>query len=165
MSMNAEAVRQMTKPHINAVGIVCGTLATRDLGRARRMCEGIFDFECVEPAPRKLVVREGGHRAGEAHHGTPYWVLEFDEVDEIPVAQEMLNHWGVSVRSQSAVDRAYEAIEAHKTEFGLGRVQKPRFRNGSYAFYFVDGDTNWWEVEFREPELTYESLRRKGDQA
>jgi hypothetical protein len=43
-------------------------------------------------------------------------------------------------------------------------VQKPRFRHGSYAFYFVDGDSNWWEIEYRTPELVYTSLRQKGDQ-
>ena len=48
--------------------------------------------------------------------------------------------------------------------FGIGRVQKPRFRHGSYAFYFVDGDSNWWEVEYRTPELLYTTLREKGDQ-
>src|SRR5215510_2830096 len=49
-------------------------------------------------------------------------------------------------------------------DFGLGRVQKPRFRHGSYAFYFVDGDSNWWEIEYRTPELLYTALREKGDQ-
>ena len=57
----------------------------------------------------------------------------------------------------------YGGREAKK-EFGLGRVQKPRFRHGSYAFYFVDGDSNWWEIEYRTPELLYTSLRQKGDQ-
>lgn len=43
-------------------------------------------------------------------------------------------------------------------------MQKPFFRNGSYAIYFVDKDTNWWEVEYRAPEILYDALREKGDQ-
>ena len=28
---------------------------------------------------------------------------------------------------------------------------------------FVDGDSNWWEVEYRTPELLYTTLRTQGD--
>jgi hypothetical protein len=163
--MSMTATESWPAAAVRPTSIIAGTLVTRDLGRTRRMCEGVLDLECVEPGPGRLVVREKGHRPGEARHGEPYWVLEISEVAEIDVPQEMLNHWGVSVGSQAAVDRAYEQVEAHKAEFGLGRVQKPRFRNGSYAFYFVDGDSNWWEVEYRTPDLVYEPLRLKGDQA
>jgi predicted lactoylglutathione lyase len=110
------------------------------------------------------LIRERGHKPGEKLAGQPYWVLEAREVQEVEVPQEMLNHWGVFVPSQSAVDEAYEKVNAQQKEFGLGRVQKPRFRHGSYAFYFVDGDSNWWEIEYRTPELVYTSLRQKGDQ-
>jgi predicted lactoylglutathione lyase len=111
-----------------------------------------------------LLIRERGHRAGEKLAGQPYWVLEAREVTDVAVPQEMLNHWGVFVSSQAAVDDAYEKVNAQQKEFGLGRVQKPRFRHGSYAFYFVDGDSNWWEIEYRTPELVYTAIRAKGDQ-
>ena len=121
-------------------------------------------MECVEPAKGLMYVREKGHRAGGRKHGSPYWVLEVREVAEVPVAQEMLNHWGFEAPSQAAVDDAYEKLSANKAEYGITRVQKPFFRNGSYAIYFVDKDTNWWEVEYRAPELLYSALREKGDQ-
>ena len=35
---------------------------------------------------------------------------------------------------------------------------------GSYALYCVDKDFNWWEVEYRTPDLVYTALREKGDQ-
>lgn len=160
----------MTKPAaapeslIRPIQIVCGTFVTTDIKRARKMCEGVLGLECVEPEKGVMLVRERGHRPGEKLHGAPYWVLEAQEVDEIKVPQEMLNHWGVFVASQAAVDEAYAKVEAAKEEFGLARVQKPRFRNGSYAFYFVDRDSNWWEIEYRTPELVYTALRLKGDQ-
>jgi hypothetical protein len=167
--MNAPVMTQ-AKPaatgtsHVKPSALVSGTFVTRDIARARRMCEALLGLDCVEPGPGVLLVRERGHRPGEKLHGQPYWVLDIREVAEVKVPQEMLNHWGVFVSSQAAVDQAYEKISARQEEFGLGRVQKPRFRHGSYAFYFVDGDSNWWEVEYRTPELLYTALRDKGDQ-
>jgi catechol 2,3-dioxygenase-like lactoylglutathione lyase family enzyme len=152
-------------PHVRPTSIVCGTFVTRDLARTKRMCEEVLNLECITPEPGMLLARERGHKPGEALHGKPYWVLEAREVATIDVPQEMLNHWGVFVDSQAAVDEAHKRVDAAKAEYGLGRVQKPRFRHGSYAFYFVDADSNWWEVEYRTPELLYTSIRDRGDQA
>jgi hypothetical protein len=164
--MNAPAVMEAkgATSHVKPNMLISGTFVTRDLARARRMCEGLLGLECVEPEKGVLLIRERGHEPGGRLAGQPYWVLEAREVKDIEVPQEMLDHWGVSVPSQSAVDEAYEKVNAQQKEFGLGRVQKPRFRHGSYAFYFVDSDSNWWEVEYRTPELVYTSLRQKGDQ-
>jgi hypothetical protein len=166
MTMNAPAVMEAKSAtsHVKPSLLISGTFVTRDLARARRMCEGLLGLECVEPEKGVLLIRERGHKPGEKLAGQPYWVLEAREVKDIEVPQEMLDHWGVSVPSQAAVDEAYEKVNAQQKEFGLGRVQKPRFRHGSYAFYFVDADSNWWEVEYRTPELVYTSLRQKGDQ-
>jgi catechol 2,3-dioxygenase-like lactoylglutathione lyase family enzyme len=164
--MNAPAAMEAkrTSSHVKPSMLISGMFVTRDLKRARRMCEDLLGLECVEPQNGVLLIRERGHRPGEKLAGQPYWVLEAHEVDKVDVPQEMLNHWGVFVTSQAAVDEAYEKVNAQQKEFGLGRVQKPRFRHGSYAFYFVDADSNWWEVEYRTPELVYTALRQKGDQ-
>lgn len=151
-------------PRINTQSMICGTLATTDMKRARRMYEDVMDMECVEPSKGLMYVRNKGHRPGEAKHGAPYWVLEVKEVESVPVAQEMLNHWGFEAPSQAAVDEAYEKLSANKAEYGITRVQKPFFRGGSYAIYFVDKDTNWWEVEYRTPDITYAALREKNVQ-
>jgi catechol 2,3-dioxygenase-like lactoylglutathione lyase family enzyme len=158
--MDAKAANSHVKPSL----LISGMFVTRDLARTRRMCEDLLGLECVEPEKGTLLIRERGHKPGEKLAGQPYWVLEAHQVDTVEVPQEMLNHWGVAVPSQAAVDEAFEKVNAQQKEFGLGRVQKPRFRHGSYAFYFVDGDSNWWEVEYRTPELVYTSLRQKGDQ-
>ena len=163
--MNAPVMEaKSATSHIKPTLLISGTFVTRDLARTRRMCEDLLGLECVEPEKGVLLIRERGHRPGGRLAGQPYWVLEAREVKEVEVPQEMLDHWGVSVPSQVAVDEAYEKVNAQQKEFGLGRVQKPRFRHGSYAFYFVDSDSNWWEVEYRTPELVYTSLRQKGDQ-
>ena len=99
---------------------------------------------------------------GEAKHGKPYWVLEVREAASVEVPQEMLNHWGFEASSQAAVDDAYQKLNANKAEYGITRVQKPAFRNGSYALYCVDKDSNWWEVEYRTPDLDLQRAARKG---
>ena len=121
-------------------------------------------MECVEPSEGPDVCARERASAGEAKHGKPYWVLEVREVANVEVPQEMLNHWGFEAPSQAAVDEAYQKLNANKAEYGITRVQKPVFRNGSYALYCVDKDSNWWEVEYRTPDLIYTALREKGDQ-
>jgi catechol 2,3-dioxygenase-like lactoylglutathione lyase family enzyme len=162
--MNIQVKPAAGASHVKTQSLVCGTLVTTDMKRARRMYEEAMGMECVEPSQGLMYVREKGHKPGEAKHGKPYWVLEVKQVENVGVAQEMLNHWGFEAPSQAAVDEAYEKLSANKAEYGITRVQKPFFRNGSYAIYFVDKDTNWWEVEYRTPELIYTALREKGDQ-
>lgn len=150
--------------HVKTRSIIAGSMLTTDLARCRRMLEDVLGMECVEPSKGLMYVRDRGHGKDGPKQGQPYWVLEVRETKTIDVPQEMLNHWGVAAPSQAAVDEAYAKLSAAKAEFGIARVQKPRFRNGSYAVYFVDQDSNWWEVEYRTPDLVYEALRVKGDQ-
>lgn len=162
--MNMQVKPGAVPPHVKTQSLICGTLVTTDLKRSRRMYEEAFDMECVEPAKGLMYVREKGHRPGEPKHGKPYWVLEVREVVNVEVPQEMLNHWGFEAQSQAAVDEAYQKLNSSKAEYGIARVQKPFFRNGSYALYCADKDSNWWEVEYRTPDLIYTALREKGDQ-
>lgn len=150
-------------PHVRTKSLICGTLVSTDLDRVRHMLEGAFGLECVRPSADLLYARDRGFGRGGAQRGEPFWVLEIRRKDVVPVEQEMLNHWGMAAPSEAAVDEAYTKLKEHKEAYGLARVQKPRFRNGSYAMYFTDQDSNWWELEYRAPDLAYEALRAKGD--
>lgn len=151
------------KPHVRTKSLICGTLISTDLTRVRNMLENAFGLECVRPSADVLYARDRGFDPGGDKRGEPYWVLEIRQKDEVPVAQEMLNHWGMAAPSEAAVDEAYARLKDCKEQYGIARVQKPRFRNGSYAMYFTDQDSNWWELEYRAPDLSYEVLRAKGD--
>ena len=161
--MTAVTAATGTTPHVRARSLICGTLVSTDLDRVRHMLEGAFGLECVRPSTDVLYARDRGFGAGGARAGQPFWVLEIRRRDAVPVEQEMLNHWGMAAPSEAAVDEAYGKLKDCKEEYGLARVQKPRFRNGSYAMYFTDQDSNWWELEYRAPDLNYEVLRAKGD--
>jgi hypothetical protein len=161
--MSAQTAYTSENPCIRAKSLICGTMVTTDLARIRHMLEKGFGLECVRAGRDLLLARDRQHRPGENKAREPFWVLEIRQKDKVPVAQEMLNHWGMAAPNQAAVDEAYKNVNEHKQEFGIVRVQKPRFRHGSYACYFVDVDSNWWELEYRAPEITYETLRAKGD--
>jgi hypothetical protein len=161
--MNVHRSYTSENPCIRAKSLICGTLVTIDMDRVRHMLEKGFGLECVRAGPDLLLARDRQHRPGQKRADEPFWVLEIRQKDKVPVAQEMLNHWGMAAPSQAAVDEAYKSMNERKQEFGIVRVQKPRFRHGSYACYFVDVDSNWWELEYRTAEITYEALRAKGD--
>jgi L-aminopeptidase/D-esterase-like protein len=161
--MMTEATQPANLPYVKATSIICGTLVSTDLKRVRHMLERAFGLECVVPEPGLLLARDRGFGIGAEKRGQPYWVLEVRQKPVVEVAQEMLNHWGMTAPSERAVDEAYAKLNEHKEEFGIGRVQKPRFRAGAYACYFIDADSNWWELEYRAPDHTYATLRKKGD--
>lgn len=160
-----EEEEEAMNAHVKTTSLIAGTMVTTDIARCRRMLEGALGMECVIPEKGRMLARDRGHGKGGPKEKEPYWLLEVREASEITVPQEMLNHWGVACPSQAAVDEAYATLNARKEEFGITRVQKPRFRHGSYAVYFVDKDSNWWEVEYRTPDIVYTALREKGDQA
>jgi hypothetical protein len=99
--MNIQVKPSVTPSHVKTQSLICGTLVTTDLKRARRMYEEVFDMECVEPEKGVMYVREKGHRAGGTKHGKPYWVLEVRETPDVAVPQEMLNHWGFEAPRRS----------------------------------------------------------------
>lgn len=150
-------------PLVHGQSLVCGTLVSTDLSRVRNMLENAFGMECVQPSAGILYARDRGFEKGGNKAGGSYWVLEVKQTEVISVAQELINHWGMAAPSQDAVDEAYTVLKENKATYGLARVQKPRHRHGSYSFYFSDVDSNWWEIEHRPPEVTYETLRAKGD--
>jgi catechol 2,3-dioxygenase-like lactoylglutathione lyase family enzyme len=161
--MIASPSKPPVTPAIRTTSLERGTFLTTDLAMARALFEEVLDLECVRYAPGALYVREKGHRPGEPRFGEPYLVLDVREVPEIANPQAMLNHWGVFVESQSAVDIAYATLCENKERYGLRKVQKPRAAHGAYSFYFEDRDSNWWEVEHRIVRRQYETLRTIGD--
>lgn len=163
LSDDAGAAQADRPPFVHPTSLIAGTLVSTDLKRARHMLENAFGLECIQPHEDILYARDRGHRPGGAKHGEPYWVLEVRQTAQVAVEQEMLNHWGMAAPSEAAVDEAFARLKEHQAAYGIARVQKPRFRNGSYAFYFTDQDSNWWELEYRAPDLTYDVLRARGD--
>jgi hypothetical protein len=149
---------------VRPLGLFRATFASTDLDATRRFCEELMGLECVRHRSDGLLIRGSGFGSGAERKDEPYWVLEVRKVAKIDHPQEMLNHWGVFVTTEAAVDRAYEVALANQEQYKLRRVQKPRMQHGSYSFYMTDADSNWWEVEYRSPDYVYTAIRQLGDQ-
>ncbi len=116
-----------------------GTLECRSLAASRPFYEEFLGLECVHHAPRAMMLRKGG-----------YWAivcLERGRAGE--AATRVGNHWGIDMDSRArAVDRAHALAAEHKERYGIQKVTKITDNHGTYGFYFMDRDGNWWEFQY-----------------
>lgn len=127
-----------------------GMMLARDLARSRRFYEEFCDLETVLHKPDGLLLRDRTHRTG-----APYWYIEVTQRDAIERPQHVLNHWGIDLKDEAAVDRCHELALQYKDEYGIKQVQGVFLQHGAYSFYLCDLDENWWEFEaHRGPRVT-----------
>jgi hypothetical protein len=150
-----KAAASVVKP----VALSRGTMVTRDLGLTRRFLEGL-GMECASPAPGKLVARHRADRGAET-----YWVLEISESVGVEHPQKMINHWGFEVETREAVDRVHALVTEKSAAYGMRRVHPVKANHGSYSFYCEDADSNWWEIECRDADISYAASVALGDPA
>ena len=148
------AVQSVVKPKI----LSYGTFVTTDLGKAKAFFEELMGLETVQCSEDRLLVRDKGRQPKGHRSGHPYWVLDVRKVDEVSHPQKVLNHWGIDVADREAVDHAHAMATEHKQRYGLKKVMPVRVQHRSYAFYFQDFDSNWWEVLTRTPGREPEKL-------
>ena len=130
---------------INTTGLAATHMECRDLRESLAVMTDLLAFEKIS------------ERAGEAtlKHPNTHWLLVLHEAGPNAPAKPMHNHWGVRVVSPEEVDRAYDYLVAHKSQYKLGAIGKPTWSHGSYSCYFVEPGTNGWEIE------CYEAFNRK----
>ena len=145
----------MLGPVLRGATLARGTLVSTDLDRLSDFCRNCLGLGSLRLSAERLLIRD--RKIGRC--GAPYWVLEATAVSAIAVPQSMLNHWGVTVDSSEEVDRAYENVRALQSTYDLKRLQAPRSQHQSYSFYIADADSNWWEIEYREPGARYPELK------
>ena len=54
-------------------------------------------------------------------------------------------------------------LVADAAAYGLRRVHPVKANHGSYSFYCEDADSNWWEIEHRDAEISYAASVAQGD--
>ena len=128
-----------------------GTMAATDLERSRRFYQEFIGFETVRHKPDALLLRDGNHIYGDH----PYWYIEVVEREAIDHPQHVLNHWGVDLQDEAAVDRCHALAHTHKDRYGIRKIQRVGLQHGAYSFYLMDLDSNWWEFEaYGGPRIT-----------
>ena len=143
--------------------VIAGTMVSSDLDRARTFYEDFLGLECVRYAPDRLLVRDriSGEQMEQGERGG--FVIDVRKVDEVQHPQSLLNHWGLSVDSIEEVDRIRAIALAESEKYGIYKVNPITKMHGSYQFYFIDMDNNWWEIEYRMHGRSNEMVFEAGD--
>jgi len=124
----------MAEPHLKPRFLSHGTVECHDLQAAKRLYTELFGMEVVQTSDRSLMLRLNSattvvcvQTKGETKAG-------------------IYSHFGFDFETEAEVDAAYEVVQAQAETYGLQKVSKPTHQHGTYAFYVVDGDGNWWEI-------------------
>jgi catechol 2,3-dioxygenase-like lactoylglutathione lyase family enzyme len=111
-----------------------GTVESRDIQRARQLYEEVFGFEVRQTSATSLMMR--------LNSVTTIACVE----TKGPTKAGVFSHFGMDVATRDEVDAAYKTISKLKDELGLEKVTKPVDQHGTYSFYTIDFDGNWWEI-------------------
>ncbi len=49
------------------------------------------------------------------------------------------------------LDAAWERACAEKDAYGIRKITRPVDQHGTYSFYVIDADGNWWEILTNPP--------------
>jgi catechol 2,3-dioxygenase-like lactoylglutathione lyase family enzyme len=114
-----------------------GTLECRNLKQSRRFYEEFLGLECVRHAVPAMAVR----------YGNAFHIFCVEVGDDIHPTN-LLNHWGLDVKTREEVDAAHEAAKLKQEDFGIRQVTDLVLQHGVYSFYIEDLDHNWWEIQY-----------------
>jgi catechol 2,3-dioxygenase-like lactoylglutathione lyase family enzyme len=107
------------KAHVKAFVLSHGTMEVYNLKESRRFYEEFLGLECVRHAKPAIVVRLG---------------LKFHivavEVGANVHPLNVLNHWGMDVKTKEEVDDAYEKALKYKDTYKIRQVLKPVLQHG-----------------------------------
>jgi len=126
-----------------------GTLESVDLEKTRHFYTDFLGLEVVRTSPISLMIRLGGTNT----------IAVVQNPKKKPL--ELLNHNGLDVATREDVDRCYQVISEQKEKWGIKKATKPVDQHGTYSFYFMDLDDNWWEV-LTNPKNGYSWMFAKG---
>ncbi len=130
---------------IKPVALSATHMECRNLTESMAVMTDLLAFEIIAEKPGEAILK----------HPNTHWLLVLHEAGPDAPTKQMHNHWGVRVATTEEVDKAYEYLNAHKTEYKLGQIGKPLWNHGSYSCYFTEPGTNGWEIE------SYEAVNRK----
>lgn len=127
-----------------------GTYVTTDLEKHKNFLEKAFAMECVVYAPGRMMARDRRAKYLMENGFRDFFVLDIKEVDKIDFPQALVNHWGVRVESggEDEIKRLNKTLKEHSSDLGLKRVNPSMNSHGSYSFYTIDQDFNWFEHEY-----------------
>jgi predicted lactoylglutathione lyase len=134
------------KPAIESLGIVKGHYECNYLHKTVPVLSELLALEVVETHAKQVTMK----------HPNTDWLLVVHESGPGVPDKPFRNHYGVRVKNNEQVDRAYQYLVAKKDQLGLKKVVMRNERAGSYSMFFVEPGGNYWEIE------SYENRHKAG---
>lgn len=111
-----------------------GTVETHDLAAAGRFYAEFLGMEVFQTSSRSLMMR--------LNSTTTIACVE----TKGETAAGIYSHFGLDFGTRDEVDAAHEAAAAAKDDWGIRKITRPVDQHGTYSFYVIDFDGNWWEI-------------------
>lgn len=110
-----------------------GTVECHDLAAARRFYTELLGMEVVQTSKISLMLR--------LNSTTTIACVE----TKGETSAGHYSHFGFDFETREEVDAAHEIVLAQQDNYGVRKVTRPVAQHGTYAFFLVDADGNWWE--------------------
>jgi catechol-2,3-dioxygenase len=123
-----------TGSHLAPKMLSHGTVETHDIEEAKRFYSEFLGMEVAQTSAISLMLRLNSTT-------TIACVQTKGET-----AAGMFSHFGFDYETREEVDAAYETARAQKDNYGIRKITRPVDQHGTYSFYIVDFDGNWWEI-------------------
>lgn len=149
----AASAEAPVKPALDIRFLSHGTLESRDIERSIHFYRAFLGLEVVRTSKISAMIRRGGQHV--------YAVVQSGQNKDAEMS--FLNHNGLDVGSDAAVDESHRIVTRDAAEWGLHDISKPMVQHGAYSFYFRDGDGNFWEI-LSNPRGGYSWMFELGDQ-
>ena len=126
-------------PHIRPRFLSHGTVECHDIDVAKRFYTEFLGLEVRQTSSRSLMLRLNStttiacvETRGETSAG-------------------IYSHFGLDFDGRDDVDAAYRIACAEKEAYGIRKITRPVEQHGTYSFYVIDADGNWWEILTNPP--------------
>jgi len=120
--------------HLKPKMLSHGTVETHDLAAAKKFYTEFLGMEVVQTSAISLMLR-------------------LNSVTTIACVQTkgetaagIYSHFGFDYETREEVDAAHEVAVAQKDNYGIRKITRPVDQHGTYSFYIIDFDGNWWEI-------------------
>jgi catechol-2,3-dioxygenase len=130
-----------------------GTLESTDLDFTRRFYEEFLGLEVIKVSNVSIWARLGGNHI--------YVVVLVKPERKTPMT--FLYHNGLDVETEEEVDECHQLVTRDAEKWRISKISKPGVQHGTYSFYFVDADGNYWEI-LANPPGGYSWMFERGDQ-
>jgi len=128
------------KPAVASLGITKGHYECNYLDQTVPVLSELLALEVVAKGDREVTMK----------HPNTDWLLVVHESGPAVPDKPFRNHYGVRVKNNEQVDRAYEYLMVKKEQLALKKVVMRNERAGSYSVFFVEPGGNYWEIESYE---------------